>query len=162
MLLAILLDVFRNNNFCVFPALQSLYVVVVFLLTKFAFSPRADIQVAMFSCYGHSVCFAYMSEQARAVNQWSHCQVYHCYTPALAHMGTHVTTLIDLIHKSHNAPVLYPTMHHSEQKFTHFCSEWCIVGYGTGASWDLWHWSVLWGLILMPLSIPPNPLCSLI
>ena len=24
-------------------------------------------------------------------------------------------------------------MHHSEQKCAHFCSEWCIVGYETGA-----------------------------
>ena len=38
------------------------------------------------------------------------------------------------INKSHNAPVPYPTIHHSEQKCVHFCcSEWCIVGYGTGA-----------------------------
>ena len=31
-------------------------------------------------------------------------------------------------------------MLHSEQKCVHFCSKWCIVGlgYGTGASWDLW------------------------
>ena len=29
-------------------------------------------------------------------------------------------------------------MHHSEQKCAHFCSEWCIVGYGTGALWNLW------------------------
>ena len=61
---------------------------------------------------------------------------------------------IDQIHKSHNAPVTYPqelitvisswhpAMHHSEQKCAHFCSEWCIVGYGTGALWDLWKWSV--------------------
>ena len=28
-------------------------------------------------------------------------------------------------------------MHHSEQKCAHFCSEWCIVGYETGALWDL-------------------------
>ena len=41
--------------------------------------------------------------------------------------------LIDLIVKSQNAPVPYPTMLHSEQKCTHFCSEWSIVGYGTGA-----------------------------
>ena len=26
------------------------------------------------------------------------------------------------------------------QKYTHFCSEWCIVGYGTNAPWDLWIW----------------------
>ena len=25
----------------------------------------------------------------------------------------------------------------SEQKCTHFFSEWCLVGYGTGALWDL-------------------------
>ena len=45
---------------------------------------------------------------------------------------------IDLIHKSQNAPVPYLTMLHSE----HFCSEWSIVGYGTGAFWDLWNWSI--------------------
>ena len=42
-------------------------------------------------------------------------------------MCTFITT--DQIHKSHNAPVPYPTMHHSEQKCAHFCSEWGIVGY---------------------------------
>ena len=30
------------------------------------------------------------------------------------------------------------TMPHSEQKCVHFCSESSIVGYGTGAFWDLW------------------------
>ena len=47
---------------------------------------------------------------------------------------------IDLIHKSHNATAPYPTMHHLEQKcaHAHFCSKWCIVGYGTDALWDLW------------------------
>ena len=50
----------------------------------------------------------------------------------------------DQSHKSHNAPVPYPTMHHSEQKCAHFCSEWYIVAYGTGALWDLWIWSIGW------------------
>ena len=54
-----------------------------------------------------------------------------------------VTIRIDLIHKSQNAPVPYTTMLHSEQKCAHFCSEWSIVGYGTGAFWDLWNWSIL-------------------
>ena len=49
---------------------------------------------------------------------------------------------IDQIHKSKNAPVPYPTMHHSEQKCAHFYSKWCIVGYGTGAFWDLWDQSI--------------------
>ena len=45
---------------------------------------------------------------------------------------------IDLIHKSQNAHVPYPTILHSEQKCAHFCSEWSIVGDGTDAFWDLW------------------------
>ena len=32
------------------------------------------------------------------------------------------------------------TMHHSEQKCTHFCSKWCIVGYGIRALWNLRDW----------------------
>ena len=43
-----------------------------------------------------------------------------------------------------NASVPYPTMLHSKQKCAHFCSEWSIVGYGTGAFWDLWNWSIGW------------------
>ena len=44
---------------------------------------------------------------------------------------------IDQFHKSQNAPVPYPTMLHSEQKYAHFCSEWSLVEYGTYAFWDL-------------------------
>ena len=58
---------------------------------------------------------------------------------------------IDLIHKSHNAPVPYPTMHHSEQKCAHFCSEWCMVGYGTGVLWHLWLVYLGRGLLLLKL-----------
>ena len=35
-------------------------------------------------------------------------------------------------------------MPHSEQKCAHFCSEWGIVGYGTGAFWDLCIRSSAW------------------
>ena len=45
---------------------------------------------------------------------------------------------MDQFHKSQNAPVPYPRMLHSEQKCAHFCSEWSILGYGTGAFWDIW------------------------
>ena len=34
-------------------------------------------------------------------------------------------------------------MPHSEQKCAHFYSEWCVVGYETGALWDLWDWPIL-------------------
>ena len=34
------------------------------------------------------------------------------------------------------------TMHHSEQKCAHFCSEWRTVGQGTGALCNWWDWSV--------------------
>ena len=72
---------------------------------------------------------------------WSYLQRKHlCFDQNLT-IG-----LINLIHKSHNAPVPYPTMLHSEQKCAHFCSEWNIVGCGTGAVWDLWNWS-FWKLI---------------
>ena len=49
---------------------------------------------------------------------------------------------IELSHKSHNAPVPYPIMHHSEQKCGHLCSWWHIVRYGIGVLWDLWDLSI--------------------
>ena len=49
-----------------------------------------------------------------------------------------LSVLIEQFRNSrHDIPVSYPTMHHWEQKCAHFCSQWCIVGYGTGALWDL-------------------------
>ena len=54
--------------------------------------------------------------------------------------------------KSQNAPVPYPTMLHSEHKCAHFCSEWSIVGYGTGIFWDLVYWSI--GSSLLPSRRP--------
>ena len=53
---------------------------------------------------------------------------------------------VDPTHKSNTAPAPYSTMHHSEQKWAHFCFEWCIVLYGTGALWDLWDWSLGFGI----------------
>ena len=49
---------------------------------------------------------------------------------------------IDLIHKSQNAPVLYPIRLHLYQKCAHFCFDWNIVGYGTGAFKDLRNWFI--------------------
>ena len=53
---------------------------------------------------------------------------------------------IDRSHKSHNVCGEYPTMHHF---VTEMCTQvhisvakWCIVGYGTGALWDLCNRSV--------------------
>ena len=46
---------------------------------------------------------------------------------------------MDKIHKFHNAPIPYLTRHDSEQKFLFWI---CIVGYGTGALFDLW--GLLW------------------
>ena len=47
--------------------------------------------------------------------------------------------IIDLIHKSKNAPVPYPTMLYQEQKCAHLWPEWIIVGYATDTFWDLWN-----------------------
>ena len=55
-------------------------------------------------------------------------------------LQNHLT--INQFYKSHKARDPQPTMHHSEQKCEHKCSEWCIVGFGIGALWDLWDWSI--------------------
>ena len=47
-----------------------------------------------------------------------------------------------VIHESHNSPVPYPTMHHSKKKRAYFCFVWCIVGYKSGAWWELWDCSI--------------------
>ena len=50
--------------------------------------------------------------------------------------------LYDPSHKSQNASVPYPTMHHFVAEMctcVHISvTKWCIVGYGTDAFWDLW------------------------
>ena len=62
------------------------------------------------------------------------------------------STAIDQSLKSHNATLPYPTMHHPKKKCTHVCSEWCIVGYGTGVLWDLQIWSIL-SCLLLPIHV---------
>ena len=61
-----------------------------------------------------------------------------------------ITISIDLLCKSHKAPVPYPTMHHF---VTEMCTcvrisvtKWCIVGYLSKAIWNLWNGSMasLW------------------
>ena len=51
------------------------------------------------------------------------------------------------LHKSHNAPVPYPTMHHFVTEMctqVHICvTKWCIVGYLSDALWDLWDGSIM-------------------
>ena len=53
---------------------------------------------------------------------------------------------IDHSHKSHNASVLYPTMHHFVTEmctYVHISvTKWCIVGYLSDALWDLWDRSI--------------------
>ena len=70
---------------------------------------------------------------------------------------------VDQNHKFHNAPVLYPRMHNSEEECAHLCSEWCIVVYGTcitgvvkfvscddAAVWPHLHSRFPWLLIVQP------------
>ena len=53
---------------------------------------------------------------------------------------------IDLLHKSHDAPVLYSTMHHFVAEMcicVHISvTTWCIVEYLPDALWDLGHESI--------------------
>ena len=67
---------------------------------------------------------------------WIHSDNYRTSTPMVKMLT------IDLLHKSHNTPVLDPTMHHF---VTEMCTcvhisvtKWCIVGYLSNALWGLW------------------------
>ena len=57
------------------------------------------------------------------------------------HCDCHGMVKIDPFYKFHNVSDIYPTMHHfvpeKLQTCAHFCNKWCVVGYGTGALWDL-------------------------
>ena len=53
----------------------------------------------------------------------------------------HVTDTFDQCRKSHNAPVPYPIVQHLNVRIS--VAMWCIVGYGTGALWHLWHRSIV-------------------
>ena len=66
--------------------------------------------------------------------------LHHCHIHSVTWTPWHLKhqkNNPDQYPKSHNEPVPYPTIHHSEQRCAHFCSEWCIVGYVTGVLWDL-------------------------
>ena len=63
--------------------------------------------------------------------------VFPCHDIVWSNSSIYCGPATDLIHKSINARVPYPTMRHIEQKCAHFCSEWCIVGCGTDALWDM-------------------------
>ena len=99
------------------------------------------------------------------------CDMFHSYSliPVLSewwllmscHLlgANHTPSPIDLSYKSHNAPVLYPTMHHF---VTEMCTcvhisvtKWCIVGCLTGfivgfVRWvsSTWFGSCIWPKIV--------------
>ena len=57
----------------------------------------------------------------------------------------------------------YPTIHHFNRNCTgvHISvTKWCIVGYGTGALWDLWNWSIRFSLANVSCHILPGECCS--
>ena len=55
------------------------------------------------------------------------------------------------VNSLHIGPVTRKCFHlmMSSWNCAHFCSEWCIVGYGTGALWDLLDWSIDWPCTLL-------------
>ena len=77
---------------------------------------------------------------------WWHLSVSSGIMPFLVPRPT-----TDLLHKSHNAPVPYPTTYHFVQFITDLCTpvhisvtKCCIVRYLSNVLWDLWDWSVIW------------------
>ena len=65
---------------------------------------------------------------------------------------------MDILHKFHNAPLPYLTMHHSVTEmctcvhisvikccnYVHISdTKWCIAGYLSDTLWDLWDWYIM-------------------
>ena len=69
------------------------------------------------------------------------CQGFMEYGEQKPSKDSQRSVVIDPFHKSHNALDKYPIMQHFVTEMcTHvhiFVKKWCIVGYGTGALWDL-------------------------
>ena len=79
-----------------------------------------------------TMCLIHMSFDAN--NTITQTWIYNFYVLGCSRSSRHYREEywhFDLIHKSQNAHVPYPTMLHSEQKCAYFCSEWSIVWYGT-------------------------------
>ena len=57
----------------------------------------------------------------------------------ISYMICSFTCLIDPSHKFHNASDKYPIMYHFVSEVQISVTKWCIVGYGTGALWDLYN-----------------------
>ena len=57
-----------------------------------------------------------------------------CWPDSLTHIGGTRGKWVNLIHKSHNTPVPYPTMHHSEQKCVFL---FWMVHYGIWNRWTM-------------------------
>ena len=103
-------------------------------LSYITYRSRCLLQLLMAWCHQATSCYLsqcwlrsvplYGINRPQWVNMANHCLQSHSWR-------------IDQSHKSHTAPVPYPTMLNSEQKCEHFCSEWCIVGYGTDACWGM-------------------------
>ena len=103
-------------------------------LSYTTYRSRCLLQLLMAWCHQATSCYLsqcwlssvppYRINRPQWVNMANHCLQSHSWK-------------IYQSHKSHTAPVPYPTMHNSEQKCVHFCSEWCIVGYGTDACWGM-------------------------
>ena len=81
-------------------------------------------------------------------------EFYECLADTTMTARTKKMIVIDLFYKSHNAPdkFQYLTMHHF---VTEMCTcvdisvtQWCIVGHGTSALWDLWIMSIMMILIV--------------
>ena len=85
------------------------------------------------------------------------CQYTYYMSPLTSRLQFCFPGIIDPIHKSHKAPVPYPILLYSEQKCAHFCSEWSILRYETGAFWNLWNWSIVLMSMNSTWRIPLNP-----
>ena len=88
---------------------------------------KTDTYYRFLRCFLRLWCLCHISSQS-SQSTWYSWHWSHIQRGGQLPQMSHISSGIDQSHKSHTAPVPYPTMHPSEQKCTHFCSEWRIVG----------------------------------
>ena len=114
----------------------------------YVFHPWYDVMPVCFIRLNMPVCFIRLQMNGISV-LYHHVLMCHLDTFEFWIWMPFHCFIIDLLHKSHNAPVPYPTMHHF---VTEICTcvqisvaKWCIVGNLSNALWDSWDGSIVGG-----------------
>ena len=149
--------VLKGQLVCMFGVVENnLLLFVLLLLMMYVFHITLHMTIRALVIYtwvrlvvkelldSSSLLMAWVGFHSKASDMYTRCHgictwyefpiALHDLFTDVPHGSINKTVTTDLIKKSQNTPVPYPTMPHLEQKCAHFCSERSIEGYGTGAS----------------------------